>query len=171
MLETLKQKFNLPTITLLRGRDKYGELTTIKEFDLTAYTKDLDIAIEQLINSVDYALSDDALSTLKDMSIRDNTFNEFLGYKKYTIERIHLLKNNWFGVVIKFDDGTTRNVVETGLSYALHNKKNMAQYVSGGKHYFTAGGLNDDEVDFIFHGVGHSSKSQLYEFDTDDIIL
>lgn len=171
-LQAFEKLLNLPKLTVLESSDKYGKLVTIDELKLTVYKKDLELALDQFVESTKFAMSGDAFNSLCELSKRDNQYAEYLGMRKYEVLCVQLLHNNWFGVTIRFlDNGEQRNVIETGLSYALHSEKNMRDYLNGGKHYFTAGGLKDDDVDFIFHGVGHSSRNELYSFDPGEMIM
>ena len=170
-LNEIKEKFNLPTLTVQEGKDKYGKLVTIKELGFTVYKKDLELGLGELTSAHDYAMSENALASLREMCKRDNHYAEFMGMRQYEVLRVRMLRNNWYGVEIRFlDNGEIRNALETSLSWALHSEDNMKKYLQGGRHYFVAGGL-DKDADFIFHGVGHSSKSEMYSFEEDEVVL
>ena len=170
-LQDIQQKFNLPSVTLLESKDKYGKLVTIKELNLTVYKKDLEIGLDQLASGYDFACSKKAMDYLRKIASRDNHYARFMGMREYEPVRVELIGNGWFGVVIRFkDNGELRNFLETGLSYALKSEENMKKYASSKRTYFVAGGL-DKNPDFLFHGVGHASNSEMYCFDEFERVL
>ena len=164
MIEKLKQHFNLPQLTMEEWKDKYGKIIYIKELGFETYKRDFNNAAEELIESEKFATSGKALECLKAMAERDNMFAKKIGKREYEVVNVFMSKSFVrFGVTIKFkDNGETRNVIESGLDSGLRNEKRMMEYLVWYHNYFTAGGLRDDEVDFIFHGVGHSSTNDMY---------
>lgn len=164
-LEKLKKHFGFEELHTYESSDKYGTLFHIEEFKLCVYKQDLALSVDHLISSYDYATSEKALKALKKMAKKDNHFANYLSYREYEIIKVRLLENNWFGVQIRFkDNGEIRNFLETGLSCALNSEKDMERYLSYYNRFFVAGGLEKKDVDFIFHGVGHSTHNKCYSF-------
>lgn len=168
-LQKLKDYFKLNDITVEEWRDKYGKLISLKEVGLTCYKRDIDTEVPALIERHKFATSKLALTYLKQISKIDNEHAEFLGLRKYEVVRVEMTNDAFlgFGVLIRFkDNGEKRRFLETGLVYALNSEERMKEYVERAKtaHYFTAGGLEVNDVDFLFKGVGHSSKKEMYTY-------
>ena len=162
VIEDLKKHFNLETVTIQRWPDKYGTIHGIKELGFETYAKHFNEAAEELIAAHTFATSEKALSMLKVMQESDNMYGNYLHKREYDIVCVYMTKDFIrFGVTIKFrDNGEIRNVIESNLAHALRSESNLIDYVTHYPRYFTAGGLRDKEVDFIFHGVGHSSTNE-----------
>lgn len=66
----------------------------------------------------------------------------------------------WFYAVLQVGDEVFEHLETNfnGYLFELIDGKHEPRYRS-----FTAGGLEDSEVDYTFYGVGHSSKSALYK--------
>jgi len=103
-----------------------------------------------------------ALSKLRERAVQDNEIAEKMGFSPYEIVSVELCAKGdrlgWYYIVLKVG-GINIPHVETTLYY---NIKNM-DFSETVKTYYTAGGLKDDEVDYVFNGVGFSSKSPLYK--------
>lgn len=171
VIEDLKKHFNLETVTIQKWHDKYGTIHCIKELGFDTYAKDFNEAAEKLIKAHIFATSEKALSMLKVMQERDNMYGDYLQKREYDVVCVYMTKDFIrFGVTIKFrDNGEFRNVMESGLAYALTSEERLEDYVNHYPRYFTAGGLKDKEVDFLFHGVGHSSTSDMYSRTNEEI--
>ena len=171
VIEDLKNHFNLKTVTIQKWPDKYGTIHGIKELGFEVYAKDFNEAAEELIAAHTFATSEKALSMLKVMQDKDNLFANYFHKREYDIVSVYMTKDFIrFGVTIKFrDNGEFRNVIETSLAHALRSEDNLIDYVNHYPRYFTAGGLRDREVDFLFHGVGHSSTSEMYSRTNEEI--
>ena len=171
VIEDLKKHFNLESITIQKWPDKYGTIHGIKELGFETYAKDFNEAAEELIAAHTFATSDKALEMLKIMVDRDNLFANYLSKREYDIVNVYMTKDFIrFGITIKFrDNGELRNVIETHLAYALRSEDNLIDYVNHYPRYFAAGGLKEKQVDFIFHGVGHSSTSEMYSRTNEEI--
>ena len=65
----------------------------------------------------------------------------------------------WFCAILQVGDKVFKHIETSfnGYLFDLINGKHEPRYRS-----FTAGGLEDKEVDYTFYGVGFSSKSKLY---------
>ena len=169
----LMNRFNLEEMDCIEWRDKYGKLIDITTVGLCCYKRDLDESVDRLISKYEFAKSKDALKMLKKIEKLDNHYASYLGYREYEIIKVNYIGDYVdLGVTIRFkDNGETRNVIETSLSQGLRSKESLEDYIKWyRKTYFTAGGLKDSDVDFLFHGVGHSSKQDLYTYDNDRII-
>lgn len=145
--------------TLSKGRDCYGVYYTIEELGQTFYGKDIEENVTKLAEEFRYALSEEPVKALNKIAKKDNNHAEILGYRTYKVMRIVPTKSCvTFAALIRFDDtGEERVITETGLDHCIKQHVFDAR-----KRYYTAGGLKDKEVDFIFRGVGFSSKSNLY---------
>lgn len=179
LLEELKKEFGLKTITLQEWRDKYGKMINIKELGYCNYKKGFNEDIKHLIEEHQYAMSEETLKKLRQVAKVDNEHANFLGKRQYEVIRVytsvHILG---FGALIKFkDNGELRYMFESGLCYYLggHFEKNHPgedwAKERKNRRYFTAGGLRDKEVDFIFHGVGFSSKSDMYSCEKQSVLM
>lgn len=168
----LLNTFKLDHITITESRDRYGKLWTIEELKTTTYKRDYDITLDQCIESYINAMDTATLEELKKIQEQDNQHADFMNMRQYDIVKVCKLSDGFYGLVLKFrDTGEIRNFVETGLSYAVKNKDNLKQYIERyHKNYWVAGGLDDEDADFIFHGVGHSTKKDLYTFGEDRML-
>lgn len=108
------------------------------------------------------------LETLKSESIDDNKLADILGFNKYNILDVDFSKVGnsylgWFFLKLELENGAIIDFIETGLQYRIE-KMAIGEYKTDRRsRYFVAGGLKDEEVDFIFNYVGHGSKSHLYK--------
>lgn len=179
LLEELKKEFGLKTITLQEWRDKYGKMINIKELGYCNYKKGFNEDIKHIIEEHKYAMSEETLKKLRQIAKVDNEHANFLCKRQYEVIRVYTSVNILgFGALIKFkDNGELRYMFESGLCYYLsgHFEKNHPgeDWVKERKNrrYFTAGGLKDKEVDFIFHGVGFSSKSDMYSCEKQSVLM
>lgn len=171
LLEELKKEFGLETVTLVEFRDKYGKMINIKELDYANYKNGFNENIKYIIEEHKYATSKETLKKLRKIALMDNHYAKFLGKREYKVIKVFTQVAGLFGfgALIEFkDNGERRYMFESGLSYCLsgHFEKYHPgeewDYGRSNRTYFTAGGLKDSEVDFIFHGVGFSSKSDMY---------
>jgi hypothetical protein len=60
----------------------------------------------------------------------------------------------WYYVTLEVD-GKIFGYIETGLKYDIARGK-VNEHISS-RDYFVAGGMKEDDVDFVFNNVGHSS--------------
>lgn len=171
LLEELKKEFGLKTVTLEEFKDKYGKMLNIKELSYCNYKKGFNEDIKHIIEEHKYAMSEETLKKLREVAEVDNEHSRFLCKREYEVIRVYTSVGCifGFGALIKFkDNGELRYMFESGLCYYLggHFEKNHPgeDWAKERKNrtYFTAGGLKNSEVDFIFHGVGFSSKSDMY---------
>jgi hypothetical protein len=108
---------------------------------------------------------DYAFEQLRQRSPQDNVFAERLGHLPYEVVSLELVTSDkgghigWFYVVLRIGDKIV-NHLDTGLNYNIRMKM-FSETVRA--KYYVAGGLKDDEVDYIFNGVGFSSTSSLYK--------
>jgi hypothetical protein len=93
----------------------------------------------------------------------DNAIAEQKGLKPYKFLCVEICDGTnpqldghlgWYYVTIAVG-GKIIGVIETGMNYDITNGKVSAQ--SNRPRYFVAGGLEDEDVDFVFNGVGHAS--------------
>jgi hypothetical protein len=108
---------------------------------------------------------DYALEQLKKRAPQDNAIAEKLGFAPHEVLSVELITTDaggylgWYYIRLKVGDEIISHL-ETGLYYDIKGKK-FSEKVK--ENYYTAGGLKDDEVDYIFNGVGFSTKSPIYK--------
>lgn len=109
-----------------------------------------------------------AFSVLKVRGQKDNAVAAEKGLQPYTLLDIGFNDGNtpgcsiylgWYYAVLKIGE-TLRIHLETGLRYDIMDRRTSPEFDRD--VYYTAGGLQDDEVDYVFNNVGFSSKSGLY---------
>jgi len=102
----------------------------------------------------------------------DNEIAAQKGLKPYTLLNVELNDGSdkdssgylgWYYATVAVD-GKIFALVETGLNYDIA-KGELSESRS---NYFVAGALKDNEADFVFDNVGHSSISQLYKLHLSD---
>lgn len=172
LLEKIKEEYGLKSVTLEEFKDKYGMMINIKELNSCNYKRDFNEHLKRIIEEHQYATSKDTLKKLRSIATRDNMYARFLGKREYKVISVYTSVAPYlgFGALIEFkDNGERRYVYETGLTYCLSGRFEKEQgkgtswwYGRKNRTYFTAGGLADKEADFIFHGVGFSSKNDMY---------
>lgn len=110
---------------------------------------------------------------LKGLQEADNLEAAAMGLKQYKVIRPSYVRQpgarffGWFYVLIEVD-GKTVPMLESGLSCALRliaagEEKIYPSVLERAKKYFVAGGLQDNEIDYVYRGVGHSTISELYK--------
>jgi len=108
-----------------------------------------------------------ALNLLRERSALDNAIAEQMGLLPHEVLSVEINtaeKNGSLGryyVVLKIGDNIV-NHHDTVTNYDIQKRK-LSMNVN--EKYYTAGGLKDDEADYIFNGVGFSSTSPLYKMD------
>ena len=101
---------------------------------------------------------------LQEIAKADNMLARAKGLLTYEVENVYIGEYDlgvWRHVMIKLSNGQYFSVKETGLNYAMQGEDSF-QELGRRQKYFPAGGLEESDVDFIFRGVGFSSKSSLY---------
>ena len=166
-IKDLMEYFKLKEVHTNEWRDRYGIVLVVEELGLECYKRDLKIAVEQIISQHKYATSNEALQLLKKVEKRDNHYARFMNKREYEIVRVEMNKDICvkFGVLLRFkDNGEERHFIETGLDYGLRDKEHLEKYLARyTTRYWTAGGIEDNKVDFIFNGVGFSTKYAGYQ--------
>ena len=108
----------------------------------------------------------EALRSLKTLENLDAEKALEMGLKPYKLLDIKLRTKGiylgWYYVVIEVD-GKIRNHIETDLNYFIKTR-NSCYLINDGK-YRPAGGLENTEIDYIYDGVGFSTKSNLYSIE------
>lgn len=108
----------------------------------------------------------EALRSLKTLENLDAEKALEMGLKPYKLLDIKLRTKGiylgWYYVVLEVD-GKIRNHIETDLNYFIKTR-NSCYLINDGK-YRPAGGLENAEIDYIYGGVGFSTKSNLYSID------
>ncbi len=117
-----------------------------------------------------------ALAALKKREPLDNAIAEQRGLKPYTLLGVELNDGSdsqsggymgWYYAVIAID-GKIHAHLETGLSSDIsHGKVSETPQERG---YYTAGGLKDADVDYVFNNVGFSSTSGMYSLSISDAV-
>lgn len=111
-----------------------------------------------------HAAKEYALEQLKLRAPQDNAIAEQMGFLPYEVMSVELssseegvLTGSYY-VVLRIGENVVNHITSC-LHYDIHNQK----FAESVKNYYTAGGLKDEEVDYIFNGVGFSTKSPLYK--------
>lgn len=113
-----------------------------------------------------------AIPALLKREAEDNAIAAQKGLKPYTFLNVELNDGSdeqsgghlgWYYATVAVD-GKIFALVETGLNY------DIAQGVlsESRPNYFVAGALKENEVDFVYNNVGHSSTSGLYKLHLSD---
>lgn len=104
-----------------------------------------------------------ALEKLRKRAKFDNEIAERMRVSPYEVVSVELGAKGdylgWYYVVLKIGDSVFTHL-ESGLCYDIDR---MMFSGTVRQNYFTAGALKDSEVDYVFNGVGFSSKSILYK--------
>lgn len=108
----------------------------------------------------------DILQKIKSLQPFDDALAEKMGLQKYEVLDINFAKSGdfigWFYVTLKVGDKII-NHMTTGLDYQIRQYiTENKEFSLEGKKYYTAGGLADSMVDFVFHGSGFSTRSGMY---------
>lgn len=108
----------------------------------------------------------EALASLKVLEGHDSEKALEIGLKPYKLLDVKLQTEGvylgWYYVVLEID-GKIRNHMETDLNYFIKTR-NSRFLINDGK-YRPAGGLENAEIDYIYDGVGFSTKSNLYSIE------
>lgn len=91
--------------------------------------------------------------------------------KPYTILDVDFIRDcpsrmGWFYITMQVGDKVI-NYIETHMSYELKNMAYNNEYkpnLVAEHEYYVAGGINDDDVDFVFNKVGYSTTNHIYEY-------
>lgn len=108
-----------------------------------------------------------ALAALRAREVHDNAAAAQRGLKSYTLLNVEFHDRaddnggymGWYYVTLAVD-GKIRAHMETGLNYDIAQGK--VSEIPSQKPYYTAGALNEAEIDYVFNHVGFSSTSTLY---------
>ena len=106
------------------------------------------------------------LQKIKSLQPFDDALAEKMGLQKYEILDIDFARSGmfigWFYIKLKIGDAVV-NHITTGFDLKIRQYlKENKEFSLEGKKYYTAGGLADSMVDFVFHGSGFSTKSKMY---------
>jgi hypothetical protein len=104
-----------------------------------------------------------ALGQLKLRAAQDNAIAEKMGVLSYEVVSVEMITTGshlgWYYAVLEIGNEIVSHL-ETGLFCDIQKQKFDE---SIGVRYYTAGAVKDEEVDYIFNGVGFSSKSTIYK--------
>lgn len=108
----------------------------------------------------------DILQKIKNLQAFDDNLADKMGLQKYEILDVDFTRSGmfvgWFYIKLKIGDAVV-NHTTTGFDLKIRQYlKENKEFSLEGKKYYTAGGLADSMVDFIFHGSGFSTKSKMY---------
>lgn len=106
------------------------------------------------------------LQKIKSLQPFDDALAEKMGLQKYEILDVDFARSGmfigWFYIKLKIGDAVV-NHMTTGFDLKIRQYlKENKEFSLEGKKYYTAGGLADSMVDFVFHGSGFSTKSKMY---------
>ena len=113
------------------------------------------------------AAKEAALAALRAREVKDNEIAAQKGLKPYTLLNVELHDGadsksgymGWYYVTLAVD-GKIHSHLETGLAYDIAGGK--VSETPSKRSYYTAGALEEAEVDYVFNNVGFSSTSDLY---------
>ncbi len=114
------------------------------------------------------AAKETALAALKKQEVRDNAIAAQKGLKPYTVLNVELNDGaeprgagyiGWYYVTLAVD-GKIRAHLESGLAHEIAN--GTVGELPALERYYAAGGLKEDNVDYVFNNVGFSAASTLY---------
>lgn len=124
--------------------------------------------IEDIIKTFEmfYERKAEIIEKIKSLQPFDDALAEKMGLQKYEILDIDFARSGmfvgWFYIKLKIGAAVV-NHMTTGLDYKIRQYlKENREFSLEGKKYYTAGGLADSMVDFVFHGSGFSTKSKMY---------
>lgn len=115
-----------------------------------------------------------ALASLRKREVKDNEIAAQKGFKPYSLLNVEINDGTdprssgyfgWYYVTLAVD-GKILTHLETGLAHDIASGK--VSEVPTREKYFTAGGLKDADVDYIFNNVGFSSTVDMYSLPISD---
>ena len=102
----------------------------------------------------------DLLERLRETQSKDNQRAAEMGVNQYDILDVDFNKQGayigWFYVRLRVN-GKEFNHLETGLHLSIVNYIKFGTGLKYSEKYYTAGGLSDSMVDYVFCGVGFST--------------
>lgn len=106
------------------------------------------------------------IEKIKNLQPFDDALAEKMGLQKYEVLDIDFVRSGewigWFYITLKIGDAIIQHTT-TGFDYRIRQfLKENREFSLEGKKYYTAGGLADSMVDFVFHGSGFSTRSGIY---------
>ncbi|GHU95459.1 hypothetical protein FACS1894208_08290 [Clostridia bacterium] len=108
-----------------------------------------------------------AIAPLLKRQEQDNAIAAEKGLKPYKLLTVELndgeISDNylgWYYITLEVD-GKIFGMLETGLYHDIANGT-VSETLSR-ENYFVAGGLKNEDADFVFNNVGHSSDKELYK--------
>ena len=122
------------------------------------------------------AAKETALAALRVRETRDNEIAAQKGLKPYTLLNVELYDDagaenggyrGWYYVTLAVD-GKIHAHLETGLNHEIAFGK--VGGIPARESYFTAGGLKEADVDYVFNNVGFSSASGMYSLSISDAV-
>ena len=111
------------------------------------------------------------LNYLKKECELDKTEAVKQGLNAYKIIDVDYSKKNnsylgWFYVTIQLDNGDIVDMIETGLNANIIRLVNSKELIRNRRqNYFVAGGLKDNEANYVFHNVGFNSRNNMYKLE------
>jgi hypothetical protein len=107
----------------------------------------------------------DILQKIESLKLFDDALADKMGLQKYEILDVDFARSGsyigWFYITLKIGDSVVRHL-ETGFDCAVRRVVKNREFATGKKEYYTAGGLADSMVDFVFLGTGFSTKTGMY---------
>lgn len=106
------------------------------------------------------------LEKIKDLQAADDKMADAMGFKRYKIIDVDYNKTGlfigWFYVKLEID-GRIICHLETGLDRKIRDFIENREFPKPHENYYTAGGLHDSQVDYVFHGAGFCSTNGMYK--------
>ena len=154
-----------------------GNYATRKSNTQKAWSESVDIALRRFNPEIVQAAKESAAAVLLKQEIIDNAIAAQRALKPYTFLNVELNDREekmnggymgWYYVTLAVG-GKIVTHLEGGLFYGIAEGR-MSEIVPQ-KQYFTAGGLNENSVDYVFYNVGFSSASDSYSLTLRDDVL
>jgi len=123
------------------------------------------------------AAKETALAALRERETKDNMIAAQKGLKPYTVLNVEFNDGSdaesggyigWYYVTLAVD-GKVRAHLESGLAHDIAFGK--VSETPARDRFFTAGGLKEAEVDYVFNNVGFSSTSTMYSLHINNDVL
>ena len=154
--------------------DYYVEFNTGDKYFITNGMKGFDERLDEVIKlyKTFNANKAEIMEILRERANVDNEIAREKGFKTYEVLDVTYNKDfrymygGWFYITIKVGE-VVRTLMETGLNYAIKNGCNrgfdvMRETMNEERKYFVAGGIREEDVDFIYRGIGHATNDEIY---------
>ena len=106
------------------------------------------------------------LDKLRDYKPLDDALADKIGANHYKVIDVDFCKKGdfigWFYVTLDIN-GRKINHLDTRINQDIKDFIKGCSFSPQHRDYYTAGGLDDSDVDYVFHSVGFSSTKEMYK--------